>query len=83
MIFAFKSSKGSISSDQYLCTGLDAYFEIEPDLQTSMAFVHSRIRRIYYLKSDPIQGALGSNYTLNDQKELNHRFRVFKILNAL
>jgi len=62
-----------------LCTGLDAYFEYEPDLVTAMAFVHSRIRRVFYLYPDSKAGALGTNYKLNDLKELNHRYRVFKV----
>lgn len=65
--------------DQYLLTGLDVYIQHEPDLMTTMAFLHSRVRRIYYLQTNEYEGALGSKYILNDMKELNHRFRVFHV----
>ena len=65
--------------DQYLLTGLDVYLQHEPDLMTTMAFLHSRVRRIYYLQTNEYEGALGSKYILNDMKELNHRFRVFHV----
>ncbi len=69
----------AVPTDQYLLTGLDVYLQQEPDLMTAMAFLHSRVRRIYYLETDEVNGALGSKYVLNDMAKLNHRFRVFHL----
>lgn len=40
-----------LPTDQYLCTGLDLYCSYEPDLYSSMALVHSRIRQVTYQTS--------------------------------
>ena len=74
-----RDSGSVVPKDQYLLTGLDVYLQQEPDLMTAMAFLHSRVRRIYYLEANRHNGALGSKYVLNDMKELNHRFRVFHL----
>lgn len=63
--------------DPYLCTGLDLYISREPDLMSSMALVHSRIRRVFYKSPDLSCGALGSKLYLHEMRHLNHRFRVF------
>lgn len=68
-----------VSSEQYLCTGLDIYLQHEPDLVTAMGLLHSRIRRVYYLEGSHTDGALGSVLKLNDMKQFNHRFRVFRV----
>eukprot|EP01041_Mallomonas_annulata_P010846 gene10846-22635_t len=67
----------SLKEDQYLCTGLDLVLSREPDLVDSMALVHSRIRRVFYLETDPDNGTLGSVACLHSLRALNHRFRVF------
>lgn len=46
-------------------------------MMSSMALVHSRIRRVVYLHPDPIFGALGSTNSLHEMRALNHRFRVY------
>jgi hypothetical protein len=68
-----------IPEDSYLCTGFDLYVTVEPDLMTSMALVHSRIRRVFYRDSCPHLGALGTHYNIHSHRSLNHHFRVFKV----
>ena len=68
-----------ISSDQYVCTGLDILLLHEPDLTDAMALVHSRIRRVFYIETNAVDGALSNSPFLHSLRALNHRFRVFKI----
>ncbi len=55
------------------------YLSQEPDVMSAMALVHSRIRRVIYLRPDPACGALGSVYCLHEMRHLNHRFRVYTV----
>ena len=68
-----------LPEDPYLCTGFDIYLAEEPDLMSSMALVHSRIRRVVYMKSHEGSGALGSKMHLHQLRSLNHKFRVFRV----
>lgn len=71
---------GHVPSDQYLCTGLDLYIYQEPDLMSSMALVHSRIRRVYFIHPDLHEGALLSgNGHIHQLRSLNHHYRVFQL----
>ena len=67
-----------LPQDQYLCTGLDMYVSKEPDLMSSMALVHSRIRRVVYWEEDNAEGCLGSKAKIHLIKSLNHHFEVFR-----
>ena len=62
--------------EQYLCTDMDLYVDIEPDMMACMALVHSRIRRVYFLK-EHIQGALSTHTHIHEMRCLNHRYRAF------
>ncbi|GFY56069.1 probable inactive tRNA-specific adenosine deaminase-like protein 3 [Trichonephila inaurata madagascariensis] len=62
----------------YLCTGYDAYISREPCIMCSMALVHSRIRRVFYIHNSP-WGALGSQCKLHIQEGLNHHYDVFRV----
>lgn len=73
-------SKGVLPEDYYLCTGLDLYLNMEPDLMTSMALVHSRIRNVYFLNESLNDGALKTFYKLHSLRSLNHKFRVFHVI---
>jgi len=63
----------------YLCTGLEFVLCQEPDLTTSMAIVHSRIKSLTFRHADAVHGALVKNYRMHDMRALNHRFRVFTV----
>ncbi|XP_043105367.1 probable inactive tRNA-specific adenosine deaminase-like protein 3 [Puntigrus tetrazona] len=67
----------------YICTGYDLYVTREPCVMCAMALVHSRISRVFY-GVPSADGALGTKYKIHCQKDLNHRFEVFKgvMLNA-
>ena len=73
-------SQGLLPDDYYLCTGLDIYLHSEPDLMSSMALVHSRIRNVYYLNESIDDGALNTFYKLHCLRSLNHKFRVFHVI---
>ncbi|CAL8266237.1 unnamed protein product [Lota lota] len=61
----------------YICTGYDLYVTREPCVMCAMALVHSRIGRVFYGTASS-DGALGTRYKIHTQKDLNHRFDVFK-----
>lgn len=67
----------AIEKSQYLCTGLDMYLAEEPDAMSSMALVHSRIRRVFLLRKDTTGGGLGGRWFIHTLRGLNHHFRVF------
>jgi tRNA-specific adenosine deaminase 3 len=70
----------SMPNEPYLCTGLHFYLVHEPDLVSSMGIVHSRISRLIFRHVDEEHGALATHYHLHDMRALNHRFRVFQLL---
>ena len=67
----------ALPDDFYLCTGLDVFLSHEPDLMTAMALIHSRVRRVYFARTDEGCGALESHYQLHARRDLNHRYRAF------
>lgn len=67
-----------LPQDQYLCTRLDLYLSFEPELMSSMALVHSRIRRVVYIDSNTSSGCLGSRFNLISVKSINHHYSVYK-----
>lgn len=69
------------SGRPYLCTGYDCYVLQEPCIMCAMALTHSRIRRVVYVHSDSIQGALGGAFRLHSKASLNHHLQVFRIKN--
>ncbi|OII74018.1 uncharacterized protein cubi_02820 [Cryptosporidium ubiquitum] len=64
--------------DQYLCTNGIVYLSHEPCISCSMALVHSRVSKVFYMYKDKERGFLGSNHKLHCVSELNHHYRVFK-----
>ena len=71
--------KDNLPDKAYLCTGLDFYLLKEPDLMSSMALVHSRARTVTYCNVNIENGGLGTCYQIHDMRQLNHRFRVYKL----
>ena len=72
----------------YLCTGLDIFVFREPcimyffskfkfNYRCSMALVHSRIHRLFFIKENPENGGICSIYKLHMHKSLNHHFRCY------
>ncbi|KAM9364168.1 putative inactive tRNA-specific adenosine deaminase-like protein 3 [Pholidichthys leucotaenia] len=61
----------------YICTGYDLYVTREPCVMCAMALVHSRIGRVFYGAASA-DGALGTKFKIHSQKDLNHRFEVYK-----
>ncbi|XP_040913750.1 probable inactive tRNA-specific adenosine deaminase-like protein 3 [Toxotes jaculatrix] len=70
-------SDAEVSSQSYICTGYDLYVTREPCVMCAMALVHSRIGRVFYGAASA-DGALGTKFKIHSQKDLNHRFEVYK-----
>jgi len=64
--------------DQYYCQGLYLFTWKEPCFMCSMALVHSRIERVYFMHYNDTEGALASLIKLSSYN-LNHYFHVFKL----
>jgi tRNA-specific adenosine deaminase 3 len=47
-----------------------------------MALVHSRLRRVVFLRPDRAAGALGGRWELQGVKSLNHHYEVFQMEEA-
>lgn len=62
----------------YLATGYDICLKYEPCIMCSMALLHSRIRRVFYIEPRSDRGGLGSIYTLHRHPSLNHHFSVYR-----
>lgn len=75
--FDFPAMKSTEAPQPYICTGYDLYVTREPCVLCAMALVHSRIGRAFYGTSSE-DGALGTKFKIHTQKDLNHRFEVFK-----
>jgi hypothetical protein len=67
---------------EYLATDYSVYCLGEPCIMCAMALLHSRVCNVYYLVSaspDTAWGGLGSILSIHCNKQLNHRFRVFRV----
>ncbi|KAJ2611741.1 tRNA-specific adenosine deaminase subunit tad3 [Coemansia sp. RSA 1365] len=60
----------------YLCEGLDVFSSKEPCVMCTMALVHSRIGRLFFM--DEIESGGISHYSMHCIKALNHHFTAFK-----
>lgn len=67
----------SKQGDGYLCTGLDAFVYREPCVSCAMAFVHGRIRRVFFCKE--IEKGPYTHHKLCYNKNINHRYTVYRI----
>jgi tRNA-specific adenosine deaminase 3 len=73
-----RSGNRTLSTTNYLLTGLSVFVSHEPCLMCSMALVHSRVQTVYFLKRREGSGGCGTTYSLHEDKGLNHRFEVWR-----
>ncbi|KAJ2478583.1 tRNA-specific adenosine deaminase subunit tad3 [Coemansia sp. RSA 2131] len=59
----------------YLCEGLDVFAVKEPCVMCTMALVHSRIGRLFFVEQSHNGGI--SRYAMHSHKALNHNFTAF------
>ncbi|KGG52998.1 putative deaminase, partial [Mitosporidium daphniae] len=95
LILKEKQSKppdsGLIPPNAYLATGFDLILQEEPCImlaldsnyfRCSMALVHSRIRRVFYVRSNRKRGGLGGSSAesaVHTNPQLNHHFGVYVV----
>lgn len=86
---AITQASGTTSANSreipYLCTDNDVYVTREPCLMCSMALLHSRIKRLFFIESFknsgrgcPDDGSF-TRMRLHVSPKLNHRFEVWKV----
>jgi len=56
--------------------GATVYVTLEPCPMCAGALLAARVARVVYAAPDPKAGALGSLFSLGDDRRLNHRFAV-------
>ncbi|XP_040566130.1 probable inactive tRNA-specific adenosine deaminase-like protein 3 [Lepeophtheirus salmonis] len=69
----------SNKKSEYLATGFDIYLKREPCAMCSMALVHMRIKRIFFMEDNPKQGSLKTKLKLHTIQGINHNFQVYQI----
>lgn len=75
-----QASQWAIQNDSYLCTNLDVYCYYEPCCMCTMAMVHSRVGRLFFIEPNPKYGGVMSQAHINLSPKINHRFRAFRMI---
>ncbi|RWS01076.1 hypothetical protein B4U79_19170, partial [Dinothrombium tinctorium] len=77
-----ETKKRPLQEIPYLLTKCDIFVTSEPCVMCSMALVHSRCRRLFFMETSnsqcPPDKAI-TNFKLHLQKNLNHHFEAWKI----
>ncbi|KAJ2467015.1 tRNA-specific adenosine deaminase subunit tad3 [Coemansia sp. RSA 2322] len=74
---------GAVVAAGYLCEGLDVFSTKEPCAMCAMALVHSRIGRLFYIKTQEDTSSNGggiSRYSMHSLKALNHHFAAYECI---
>ncbi|CAK7909355.1 tRNA-specific adenosine deaminase subunit Tad3p [[Candida] anglica] len=71
-------SNDNPETNAYLCHDLLVYTTHEPCTMCCMGLVHSRIRRVVFMKEMPKHGALASNHQLGDMDGLNWKYDTWQ-----
>lgn len=74
------------SDKNYLCLNLHVYTTHEPCAMCSMALVHSRIGKLFYIQPSPLTGAIepnsGAGHGIHWSKHLNWTYEAWKWLKS-
>ncbi|KAJ9473053.1 tRNA-specific adenosine deaminase subunit tad3 [Diplonema papillatum] len=73
------ASKTRSKSDQYLLSGLDLFITEEPCVMCSMALLHSRVGRVFFLYPNTKFGGLVQR-TIHCHPGLNHHYPTYHLL---
>lgn len=68
----------SQNGDAYLLTHLTLFTTHEPCIMCSMALVHSRVQRVFFVRSMPKTGGCGGCTSVTGLKGVNHRYEVYR-----
>ena len=68
--------QASAALDSWRLTDCTVYVTLEPCIMCAGLMHQARIRRCVYGASDPKAGALGTLYSINEDKRLNHTFEA-------
>jgi tRNA-specific adenosine deaminase 3 len=64
--------------DQYYCHNFYVITLRESCFMCSMALMHSRIGRVYFMEDNTKDGALVSKLKINNYENINHEYLIFK-----
>ena len=74
------ASKYSYKNNGYLCTGYDVYCFKEPCCMCSMALLHSRISRLFFIEENYNYGGIKTQAHIHENPKLNHRFHAYQLI---
>ncbi|KAJ2683746.1 tRNA-specific adenosine deaminase subunit tad3, partial [Coemansia spiralis] len=75
-------AEGDSAEGGHLCDSMDLFTTKEPCVMCSMALVHSRIGRLFFIGRTGSSGGGISRYSIHSRKQLNHHFSCFQCTRA-